>query len=124
MAEKFDWGEHSLEPIFLAGWDTRPDNEAAQEYCSLIARSHYENFIISNKFTPSEIRQHIENVYAFCRYGDDLGDEAPFPEEGRLALLEAWESDLAEAAKNDWSCLLYTSPSPRDKRQSRMPSSA
>ena len=24
----------------------------------------------------------------------------------------------------DWNCLLYTSPSPRDKRQSRMPSSA
>ena len=24
----------------------------------------------------------------------------------------------------DWDCLLYTSPSPRDKRQSRMPSSA
>ena len=24
----------------------------------------------------------------------------------------------------DWTCLLYTSPSPRDKRQSRMPSSA
>ena len=23
-----------------------------------------------------------------------------------------------------WHCLLYTSPSPRDKRQSRMPSSA
>ena len=23
-----------------------------------------------------------------------------------------------------WNCLLYTSPSPRDKRQSRMPSSA
>ena len=25
---------------------------------------------------------------------------------------------------DDWHCLLYTSPSPRDKRQSRMPSSA
>ena len=25
---------------------------------------------------------------------------------------------------NDKACLLYTSPSPRDKRQSRMPSSA
>ena len=25
---------------------------------------------------------------------------------------------------NDLTCLLYTSPSPRDKRQSRMPSSA
>mgnify|MGYP003314909822 CR=1 FL=1 len=31
--------------------------------------------------------------------------------------------DLA-AATRVWSCLLYTSPSPRDKRQSRMPSSA
>ena len=27
-------------------------------------------------------------------------------------------------ATNDGTCLLYTSPSPRDKRQSRMPSSA
>ena len=26
--------------------------------------------------------------------------------------------------EHGWSCLLYTSPSPRDKRQSRMPSSA
>ena len=29
-----------------------------------------------------------------------------------------------EDPKNNKSCLLYTSPSPRDKRQSRMPSSA
>ena len=31
---------------------------------------------------------------------------------------------LAEAAELMRDCLLYTSPSPRDKRQSRMPSSA
>ena len=29
-----------------------------------------------------------------------------------------------QEAMLDWICLLYTSPSPRDKRQSRMPSSA
>ena len=29
-----------------------------------------------------------------------------------------------EPKKSHWNCLLYTSPSPRDKRQSRMPSSA
>ena len=35
------------------------------------------------------------------------------------------EGDLRrEVATNIKSCLLYTSPSPRDKRQSRMPSSA
>ena len=28
------------------------------------------------------------------------------------------------ALGSGWICLLYTSPSPRDKRQSRMPSSA
>ena len=30
----------------------------------------------------------------------------------------------AKAYAEQWDCLLYTSPSPRDKRQSRMPSSA
>ena len=30
----------------------------------------------------------------------------------------------AEKSTRPWGCLLYTSPSPRDKRQSRMPSSA
>ena len=29
-----------------------------------------------------------------------------------------------EAARRAWACLLYTSPSPRDQRGSRMPSSA
>ena len=32
--------------------------------------------------------------------------------------------DLLETVARDLTCLLYTSPSPRDKRQSRMPSSA
>ena len=39
---------------------------------------------------------------------------------------EAWNSSLWKHDENAWEgvCLLYTSPSPRDKRQSRMPSSA
>ena len=38
-----------------------------------------------------------------------------------------WSSDSGFSADFGWytpTCLLYTSPSPRDKRQSRMPSSA
>ena len=34
------------------------------------------------------------------------------------------DSLLSEVKRNNIGCLLYTSPSPRDKRQSRMPSSA
>ena len=37
---------------------------------------------------------------------------------------EEGEQAWASAQDNELSCLLYTSPSPRDKRQSRMPSSA
>ena len=41
--------------------------------------------------------------------------------EGRgAALREAWTAEAVRTVP----CLLYTSPSPRDKRQSRMPSSA
>ena len=38
-----------------------------------------------------------------------------------------WYKNRFPGQRNDhgnWNCLLYTSPSPRDKRQSRMPSSA
>ena len=35
-----------------------------------------------------------------------------------------FEESAAQSIANSESCLLYTSPSPRDKRQSRMPSSA
>ena len=30
----------------------------------------------------------------------------------------------ANTAQKEWNCLLYTSPSPRDRTRSRMPSSA
>ena len=42
--------------------------------------------------------------------------------------IKAMETNLSEMEKNlngaDYICLLYTSPSPRDTRRSRMPSSA
>ena len=34
------------------------------------------------------------------------------------------ETAVTNASRRVYTCLLYTSPSPRDKRQSRMPSSA
>ena len=40
------------------------------------------------------------------------------------AVLMIWLAPTIKAFVGDKNCLLYTSPSPRDKRQSRMPSSA
>ena len=34
------------------------------------------------------------------------------------------QADQVIVMEQDWGCLLYTSPSPRDRQKSRMPSSA
>ena len=58
-----------------------------------------------------------------------------FAQEGAIPVLVSRDHAKLETVANDieqqtgikaevYACLLYTSPSPRDKRQSRMPSSA
>ena len=64
-------------------------------------RSAYENLEVVNRAVNMIV--------------DDVG-EIPFSVNAKLR-------GITPVAK-DISCLLYTSPSPRDKRQSRMPSSA
>ena len=44
--------------------------------------------------------------------------------DGTPKALPVWIVDLGDNTVGFTTCLLYTSPSPRDKRQSRMPSSA
>ena len=39
-----------------------------------------------------------------------------------LTVIEA--AELSKMLEEKWGCLLYTSPSPRDRQKSRMPSSA
>ena len=43
---------------------------------------------------------------------------------GARARVTSWEPDRRYTAAQLWNCLLYTSPSPRDRTRSRMPSSA
>ena len=70
---------------------TRWSAEEAYDYCRTLARSHYENFTVASWFLPGDKRPHVYAVYAFCRFVDDLGDEA---EGDRLALLDGWEEEL------------------------------
>ena len=60
-------------------------------YCERMAKSHYENFTVASFLLPREKRKHMYSIYAFCRYTDDIGDEA---KGDRLALLDKWEHDL------------------------------
>ena len=55
---------------------------------------------------------------------DSLKQAAPelFTELSRIDYPE--NAELMHASVSTWGCLLYTSPSPRDRTRSRMPSSA
>jgi squalene synthase HpnC len=67
--------------------------EAAQGYTRWLATHHYENFNVVSWLLPKDLHQHFYNLYAYCRWADDLGDE--IPETARaLELLDWWEQEL------------------------------
>ena len=78
-----------------------------------------------------EIEQYCdsENDFADTEYESDyLSDDGNyidirFADERDIISLNTRKRDQPIESTDD-DCLLYTSPSPRDKRQSRMPSSA
>src|SRR6266852_7123917 len=67
--------------------------EAAQQYTRWLATHHYENFNVVSWLLPKELHQHFYNLYAYCRWADDLGDEVPDTQRA-LELLAWWEQEL------------------------------
>ena len=65
----------------------------AERYTSWLATHHYENFHVVSWMLPRHLRRHFYNVYAYCRWADDLGDEVADPARA-LELLDWWESEL------------------------------
>jgi squalene synthase HpnC len=69
--------------------------KAAQQYTKWLATHHYENFNVVSWLLPKELHQHFYNVYAYCRWADDLGDEIA-DKDRALELLAWWETELDE----------------------------
>ena len=75
----------------------------------------------------NSLQEFVDYVWAFYNPQSEL-----YPIKGltKKDILEAFNTYVERFEKGDLEyvhyscCLLYTSPSPRDKRQSRMPSSA
>ena len=69
--------------------------------------------------TDEQYQKRINSKYEYKLV--NIGEEV----DNRIRELEIEVKDIRKANDNlTRACLLYTSPSPRDKRQSRMPSSA
>ena len=67
--------------------------EQAVDYTRRLARSHYENFTVVSWFLPKRLRDDFRNVYAFCRWADDLGDETG-DRRRSLDLLAWWRQEV------------------------------
>jgi squalene synthase HpnC len=67
--------------------------DVAQKYTRWLATHHYENFNVASWLLPKELHQHFYNLYAYCRWADDLGDEVPDSARA-LELLDWWGQEL------------------------------
>jgi squalene synthase HpnC len=65
----------------------------AQSYCSHLARTHYENFSVASLLLPRPLLRHFHNIYAYCRWADDLADEAGGGSYA-MSLLRWWREEL------------------------------
>ncbi len=63
------------------------------DYTRWLATHHYENFQVVSILLPKRLHQDFYNVYAFCRWADDLGDEIGDTQES-LRLLVWWRGEL------------------------------
>jgi squalene synthase HpnC len=88
--------------VFLAPADFVADPELLKKSWSLdesltytrwLATHHYENFHVVSFLLPKRLHQDFYNVYSFCRWADDLGDEIPDTSES-LRLLAWWRTEL------------------------------
>ncbi|MSR57125.1 MAG: squalene synthase HpnC [Planctomycetaceae bacterium] len=71
----------------------QPTLAESQTYCRRLATSHYENFPVVTWMLPRELHQHFYNIYAYCRWSDDLGDEVG-DDALSLRLLAWWRDEL------------------------------
>jgi squalene synthase HpnC len=65
----------------------------ATQYTRWLATHHYENFHVVSFLLPKKLHQDFYNVYSYCRWADDLGDEMGDTQES-LRLLAWWRGEL------------------------------
>lgn len=87
----------AIQPVdFLERYGASPPPRTpaeAERYTAALARAHYENFHVAGFLLPRRLHRDFYNLYAWCRWADDLGDE--IGDRARsLELLAWWQAEL------------------------------
>jgi squalene synthase HpnC len=86
QSELAQWGPYRNYPP--------PTLPESQQYCHKLSHSHYENFHVVSWLLPQRLRQHFYNIYAYCRWSDDLADETQ-SRSTATELLQWWHGELS-----------------------------
>ncbi|MEZ5351374.1 MAG: squalene synthase HpnC [Bryobacteraceae bacterium] len=73
--------------------------EESLGYTRWLATSHYENFHVVSFLLPKHLHPDFYNVYSYCRWADDLGDEIGDAAES-LRLLAWWDDETRAMYEN------------------------
>ncbi|MCW5963650.1 MAG: squalene synthase HpnC [Bryobacterales bacterium] len=77
------------DPASQSPWEL----DESLRYTRWLATGHYENFHVVSLLLPRELHQDFYNVYAYCRWSDDLGDELGNPARS-VKMLAWWRAEL------------------------------
>lgn len=80
--------------------EAAPSPAEADAYCRRLATTHYENFPVVSWLLPKRLHQHFFNVYAFCRWADDLSDETGSAARA-LELLGWWRREVERCYRGE-----------------------
>ena len=69
--------------------------DEARALCRRLTLGQYENFSVLSAMVPARCQEGVCAIYAWCRWADDLADEAGSPARA-ATLLEWWRSQLHE----------------------------
>jgi squalene synthase HpnC len=83
----------------------------AQAYTRWLSTHHYENFHVVSFLLPRNLHQDFYNVYSFCRWADDLGDEIGDTTES-LRLLAWWREQLHALYRGETSHPVFVALEP------------
>jgi phytoene synthase len=74
----------------------------AYELCRKVQKAHSRTYYFSTRLFPAEVRPHVQALYAFMRYADEIVDTPhDLPLNAQLAVLEEFEAETLAAVSGE-----------------------